>query len=547
MPEAVFEYPGIGDFSEVRYTLSHGISPGRITIRGAPDAIRPIAEGTAFFRYAGSVIQMPDCRFDRLTIEASGDGRSIARVEILDQRWRWRFGHISGEYNIRVDDGEAIAHGTEKTPQALAQLCLEAMGQRRFDVSKMPNQLRPYVLWDYKIPALALADLADACGCRVVLKIGGSVAIEPAGQGETLPITLAAIAGEAIYDWPETPAALKFVAAPNVYQMDFDLAPVAVEPNGDIVALDDVHYQPKPEGWKNEPVLELPNVEAAHRELAQSCVWKYYQIQPKFTLPGDPQQRENRIEQIAEVLPLLPHQVEADKLPDKTMRRRPPWVYGLFEKGAATFPQTRENEEPDPNLNDVPQDLYTRGFTVDHQRGLVIFTEPVFLHRQVDDNYEVHPAKLKLRIACQRRDKQTRGVVRWEVSPQKPARQTAALTILRDDIAREVYFNHKLKKVVSNEPDVKRQAEYYLQATAKELQASQPGTLTYDGFWPIQPDGAIRQVSWIINSSGKGSTIVSRNREDDLVEMSYRERRLLERVVEMSRTERRREQRGERR
>ncbi|WP_131282682.1 hypothetical protein [Blastopirellula marina] len=546
MPEAVFEYPGIGDFSEVRYTLSHGISPGRITIRAAPAAIRPMAEGAALFRYAGAVIQMPDCRLDQLTVETSGDGRSVMRVEILDQRWRWRFGQLSGEYNVRIDDGDAIASGTEKAPQDLARLCLQAMGQQRFDVSKMPNLLRPYVYWDYKIPALALADLADACGCRVVLKIGGAVAIEPAGQGETLPITLAATAGEAIYDRPETPAALKFVAAPNVYQMDFDLAPVAVEPNGDIVPLDDVSYAPSL-GWRSEPLAELGNVEAAHRELAQSCVWKYYQIQPKFTLPGDPPTRENMIEKIAEVLPLLPHQVEADKTPDKTLRRRPPWVYGLFEKGAATFPQIREHEQPDPELNETPQDLYARGFTVDHHRGLVIFAEPVYLYRQVDDNYEVHPARLKLRIACQRRDKQTRGVVRFEVSPQKPARQTAAQTILRDDIAREVYFNHQSKKVVSNEPDVKRQAEYYLQAAAKELQAAQPGTLTYDGFWPIQPDGAIRQVSWIIHSSGKGSTIVSRNREDDLVDMSYRERRLLERVVEMSRTERRREQRGERR
>ncbi|MCC9608512.1 hypothetical protein LOC68_09900 [Blastopirellula sp. JC732] len=542
-PEATFSYPGVGDFVEVRYTLAHGVSPGRITLRTLPGAADPAAIGAASFRYAGTQIAMPNCRVDSVTAETDYAGRSILRFEILDQRWAWKFGAISGEYNIRTHDGKSIQPGTEQTPRQLAQLCLDAMGEQG-DVAKMPDRLRPYVNWDYKVPALALADLADACGCRVVLKIGGKVAIEPAGQGAALSITPAAIAGEAVYDPPETPTSLKFVAAPSLYQVDFDLAPVAVEPSGEIVPLDDVSYAP-PRGWKSEPLIDLGNVETSFRELAQSCVWKYYQIQPKFTLPGDPKTKENVIERIEEVLPLLSHQVEADPLPDKTLRRRPPWVYGLFEKGASTYPQVRESQHPDPNLNDVPEGIYTRSFRVDHERGLVIFTEPVFLYRKVDADYEAHPARLKLRIACQRRDKKTRGVVRYEFSPQKRARQIAAQTIVRDDIAREVYVNHKTRKVVANEAEVKRQAEYYLAAAAKELQAAQPGTLTYDGFWPINPDGAIRQVSWSIGSGGRGVTIVSRNWEDELVEMSYRERRLLERMVEMSRTERRREQRGE--
>lgn len=545
IPESTFQYPGIGDYVEVRYGLAHGVSPGRITVRTLPGVANPAATGTARFRYAGAMIEMPNCRVDAITAETDYAGRSIARIEILDQRWAWKFGAISGEYNVRTHDGNSVQPETEKSPRQLARLCLAAMGEKG-DVSRMPDHLRPYVHWDYKVPALALADLADACGCRVVLKIGGRVAIEPAGQGAALAISPATIAGEAALDLPETPPSLTFVAAPNLYQVDFDLAPVAVEPSGEIVSLDDVSYAP-PRGWRHEPLPDFGNVESTYRQLAQSCVWKYYQIQPNFTLPGDPQRPENVIERIAEVLPLQPHQVESDPLPDQTLRRRPPWVYGLFEKGAATFPQVRENQQPDPNLNETPEDLYARSFVVDRERGLVIFADPVFLYRKGDDDYEVRPARIKLRIACQRRDKQTRGVVRYEVTPQKRARQGAAQAIVRDDIAREVYVNHKTKKVISNENEVKRQAAYYLTAATKELKAAQSGTLTYDGFWPIQPDGAIRQVTWQISAAGQGTTVVSRNREDELVDMSYRERRLLERMVELTRTERRREQRGERR
>ncbi|TWT34686.1 hypothetical protein [Blastopirellula retiformator] len=545
IPEASFSFPGVSDFVEVRYTLAHGVSPGRITLRTLPGAAEPAAVGTATFRYAGTRIEMPNCRVEAVTAETDYAGRARLRFEILDQRWAWRFGAISGEYNVRSPDGKIIVPETEKTPRELAQLCLDALGEKG-EVSAMPDRLRPYVNWDYKVPALALADLADACGCRVVLKIGGRVAVEPAGQGANLSLSPAAIAGEAVYDPPEAPTGFKFVAAPTLYQADFDLAPVAVEPNGEIVPLDDVSYAPE-KGWQTEPVDDLGNVVANQRELAKSCVWKYYQIQPKLTLPGDPAIQENRIERIDEVLPLLPYQVEADRLPDETLRRRPAWVYGLFEKGASTFPQVRQRQDPDPNLNDVPEDLYTRSFSIDRERGLVIFAEPVYLFRQREDDYEVSPARLKLRIACRRRAKQTRGVVRFEYAPQKRARRQAEQIILRNDIGREVYVNHKTSQVIANDDQVQRHAEYYLAAAAQELKASQPGTLTYDGFWPIQPDGAIRQVTWAIGGSGRGTTVASRNREDELIEMSYRERRLLERMVEVARTERRREQQGDNR
>ena len=50
---------------------------------------------------------------------------------------------ISGRYNQRNADGTLIEH-TEKSPQAFARLCFEAMGQGKFDVSQLPDDAARY-------------------------------------------------------------------------------------------------------------------------------------------------------------------------------------------------------------------------------------------------------------------------------------------------------------------------------------------------------------------------------------------------------------------
>ncbi|TWT30725.1 hypothetical protein [Blastopirellula retiformator] len=539
-PEATFTYPGISNFNEVRYTMSHGISPGRITVRGTLEDITPRTEGTAVFRYAGTAIQIPGCRVDSLQLETGGDGKTMIRAEIFDQRWRWRFGHISGEYNRRRRGGDendpiAIEPDTKKTPQDLARLCLEAMGERRYDVSKMPNVSRPYVNWDYKLPAVALSELVDACGCRVVLKHGGQVSIEQAGVGAGLQINQAAISGEAVYDPPELPAALKFAAAPSKYQYDFRLEPMAIQPNGDVVSYVEADYIP-PSGWETEPVLEMPNVEKKYRDLAKSCIWKVYRIMAGFQLNGEPKTPENVIESIEEIL-LLNEQLEVDEFPGGLKERRLPWVYGQYDDGASTLPPPPRNKVPNPNLNKEPKTLYRRGFTVDTERGLVIFSEPVHqwqFDKALNTNIAIPPV-IRLRAAFHRRDIMTRGLIRFEHMRGKPARVKDTQVITRNDIGREAYVLYQPsggEKLITNETEVKKQAEYYLDAAQKELEAKQPGSLTYDGFAAIQPDGAIQQVTWSIGSDGRGATTASRNQELENADMSYREKQFIQRTVE---------------
>ena len=70
----------------------------------------------------------------------------VWQVSLLDRRWKWAFGQVWGEFNIR-DDGELLVSAFERTPQELAEYLLIAAGESLYDVSQLPNDTRPHVEW----------------------------------------------------------------------------------------------------------------------------------------------------------------------------------------------------------------------------------------------------------------------------------------------------------------------------------------------------------------------------------------------------------------
>ncbi len=152
-----------------------------------PQAASPAVVGTLVLTFGETRVEFPDCKLDYGTVERTAGGL-ICRLALLDHRWRWRFGQISGTYNVRRDDSQLQknaddADNSERTPQQLATLCLEAMGETQFDVGDLPNESRPSVEWDCVVPADALAALCDQLGCRVVLQLNNRVALRRAGVG----------------------------------------------------------------------------------------------------------------------------------------------------------------------------------------------------------------------------------------------------------------------------------------------------------------------------------------------------------------------------
>lgn len=84
---------------------------------------------------------------------------------------KWRYAKsitlLNGEYNVK-DPRCWIVPETERTPQKLAMMCLNAIGVKNCNVSAMPNDSRPPINWIYANPREELAKLLDWYGCRMV-------------------------------------------------------------------------------------------------------------------------------------------------------------------------------------------------------------------------------------------------------------------------------------------------------------------------------------------------------------------------------------------
>ncbi|PQO33337.1 hypothetical protein C5Y96_10825 [Blastopirellula marina] len=529
--QPMFTYPGITDYLSVSYTLSHGTQPGKIHVRCVAGMASPAMQGTArlFDPGTGVTVQLPDCRVDSAHVELSPSGEQVIRFEILDQRWRWRLGYISGQYNLRTEAASQIVPGTQKSPRELAQLCLTAMGVTHEDLSRMPNHARPYVDWDITNPAAALAALAETVGCTVVLKTNGRVSLEPTGQGKSLPINGFLLQGRTSYDPPELPLGIELVAGPTRYQVDFELEAVGEDIDGEIKPIDELSYKPK-QGWAFETAW-TDNVDPRCQELSQQSIFKMYRIKVPDYLPGVAKTRGNRVRSIDEVLPLLSHQLDDDLLPDDTRKRRPPWVYGTYAKGELGSSKP-SMQPPSPNLASYPEQRYQRAFTVDYRRGIVRFAEPVFQYIDNGTQQLRKAADLRLRVATCWRRSETRGLEHWSLLRGRKSARENPLVVHRSDIALEVKHDEKTSRVRDNVDELTRQARYYLDQTLAQMRSQPIASAQYVGLQPIEPDGAIRQVTWRIDSEGSlaAKTTASLNCEQLLLDASYQEKRFLERV-----------------
>jgi hypothetical protein len=144
-------FRGVEAHLDCQFTLTHGIAPSQMQLRIPPT---PSIEqgGTLALNFGGTQITFPQCRVDRVDAARNADGLMVWTLTILDRRWKWKeCGKISGYYNVREGENEnaaagipkQIKKGTEKNLRALMKLCLEAMGEKGFNISKVPDDVFP--------------------------------------------------------------------------------------------------------------------------------------------------------------------------------------------------------------------------------------------------------------------------------------------------------------------------------------------------------------------------------------------------------------------
>jgi hypothetical protein len=275
-------YPGILDFQSATYSCSHGITPGLILIRTKAPPTFAAAVGAFTFSDGARSVTLTDCKLDEVH-ESHGTADHAWDLTLLDRRWRWRYGSVSGHYN-RLDNRGNLIPRYARTPKELAEICLAAMGETGYTldlpagVSRQqldlenenpapgqrtpPTNTNPEVIWDDLPPAQALAQLCDTFGRRVVFDpISNTVKILRPGFGANLPVNERLFTVQQAARDFERPYGLGIAGAVVRHQGRFKLEPVGREWDGRYVPIDQLSYRPNRKPQAGEYVLKITPAE----------------------------------------------------------------------------------------------------------------------------------------------------------------------------------------------------------------------------------------------------------------------------------------------
>lgn len=523
MAQAIATYTGLTNIRGVSMTFTHGITPSTALIAVPVENVAAIANGTLTMSYGANVITFLDCALVRVSLSNSSAG-NIVQLQVADRRWRWKFGNIRGAYNQKKADGTLDA-ATEKTPQELATLCLEAMGETGFSVHRMPNVTRPEVEWDDISPAQALATLCDDLSTRIVLNYAtNAVELWPVGDGEDLPINDFAMTP----GWAATsdfaPSSIRIVPGPNVYQLRFTTEAVAVEEDGEYKALEEVSYYP---GSAFE--VSCMNVaDGDDRALARKTVYRSYRATGFHVageqLPGVPDETIEDVTLIDELLEL-----------DDTKQAKPAYLWGDYYDNAGAGEMA----------------MGVRWDESHSLRGQVVtLSEPAILL----DQSLPRPAELYYEATCtvRRRDDHMPHRVTFIWTPPGAPPGTQPLIVKRDDLAltwTAVYTpDGQFTTWESNADEFQAEAQKAAEEAWKRLLYRRGVDVTYEGLRTLKLDGRVNQITWTAGFNAAATTRASSGTEHSIGTPSERERRRRERLDMMAeRRERRyRKNRAER-
>ena len=219
MPEItpIVSYPGVLAPRGGSYTVSHGVSaqepsrsPSVEQFDGNGNPLLPAEIGDVVLSDNQKTITIPGCRVDNIKLGMAGGEERLWTICLKDRRWKWLgFGAIFGSYNQLDPNGKPIPW-TIRSPAELATICLNMLGEQGFVLSLPPgltsqwganlNQfltlgqrfpptgLNPPIEWNGDTPAVALQQVADAFGCRIVYDVINDIfLVVPVGVGAGLP------------------------------------------------------------------------------------------------------------------------------------------------------------------------------------------------------------------------------------------------------------------------------------------------------------------------------------------------------------------------
>lgn len=549
----------VSDTGNSTFTLSAGLDPSVCVIEAAPinpfpPLIAPLViEGT----FGRTVFRDCALRSPQLSL---GDSQRIAYT-IVDRRWRWQEGGgiMRGRFNWRREQTTGTPWGTASTeplenrrsPREIVIELLRLLGETDFDASQIPDiptDQWPTFEFDHVPARLALGQVLDAVRCVLTLGVDDRVRIYRPGTGASI--------GRADHAHQEgyginiklRPDALYFIGSETKYEATFQTEPVGKDLDGSWKHIDRLSYKPKT-GWEEadlegvdvgidfDPMATLPDYDKERSKamaiaLAQDTVFRCWRILPRFadgstSLDDITLLRVDRLNLLDTLLgrsydPVTSHRVE-----------RRPFVEGQFFDSQLFLG------------NSPAATRYRGGVSVDAENSLIVTADKMY---RLDDSGKTKPALLFARLAFTYRHNDHCVPHRYLKLRRMPGATLGAGAdgVRRDDVERRVFARFKspppaggpysLAGVNTNDAEVSRAADYYLDAAQREYIAVPQMTRVLIGLHGVEPSALVPQVSWA-TQNGIPTTTATEGGEHDLIVLPYRDRSRQERDRDMRRGE----------
>lgn len=247
MPDTYIVFPGLQDMESASVLYQPGIGPSQanISVPAGRVNFNLLTHGDLILVYKNTpAVIWKRAAVESVTFDIADD--QTYQITILDRRWMWRYGEISGRYNARDKTTANIApNAVEKTPRELCTLLLNAMGEQGYDVSQVPEDTRPDIEWDKANPAQELSDLCDKLGVRIVLDYDDKVRLKAVGTGNLFPDIPESLISPSL-SVPKLTRPYKFRVYSNVarFETRFELEFVGEDVDGDFKPLRLLSYAP---------------------------------------------------------------------------------------------------------------------------------------------------------------------------------------------------------------------------------------------------------------------------------------------------------------
>ena len=508
-------FPGLA-ITRADMVFSHGVDPSVCRLIAIPIDYTATPGSLTFYVDGAPSVVLRDCLIKKHDHLPSKEYRGQRmHFSCYDRRWRWKFRYISGKHK-------------NKTYLELVGLLLDALGEGQRTINlPNPSLTVPEVEWNAVRADLELASLLESVGCMISIRLDNSVSIAPYDRNpspspkpsemlETKRFTLPLLSGG-----DQVVRGYRACAGETVFQSKLLLEAVGEEISGDVRPIDKLSYKPDG-GWGAEAPGFLSGVtDDEDYELAINSVYRWYRVKAQadgsISLPVAYNGRGQRytISTINDLLPLLPYRLVYEKdmggVRDDFL---PPYIEGRFFNNDLTGMWQRDGEFS----------RWDDSFLLDHNRGLVMFAQPVC---QVADTGYPDPAELYLECAYHARADAESANWRYcaesgQVDDPSLVRQLSYTYVYHQVVQ---HYNEEHPTTVTQNGSV---IDEQLRAVIDAASTTEPGGVQiiqhYAGLLPIDVGGPVHQVHWQVGGQ-HAKTVVYYNTDTDIYDTPHRLRR----------------------